>query len=217
MLASSDHVLFHAHSAQLLAVSENAFDSLFGARAEADVDNESPIIMIQQTSSVFDVVLHTIYNIPNTTDAGPTLTSLLEAVSALKMYGVPLNEFIAPSTLLFDHIVSKMLRGPLEVYVVAAENNLEALAVAASRHLHSVYLADISNETTMRMGPIYVLRLVQLLYIRNRYLRSLLFEMPRPHPYRWDCGSEARKDLERAWVLASTSVIWDEKAGMWSL
>lgn len=212
VLASTDAVLFYAHSTRLLDVSWNAFNGLVNATASTNVGDGAPAIMIKHNSEVFDTVLHAIYSIPNT-ENGPTLESLLEAVSALKTYGVPLDQFVVPSTPLYDHIVAEMPRNPLEVFLVAAENDLQDLAVAASRRLYGLDIPAITDEMAVRMGSPYMIRLVRLQAERLGFLRALLLELPRPHAYDLDCGFVARKELERAWALASASVFWDAKAG----
>lgn len=212
VLASTDRILFYAHSARLLAISMNAFNDLVDATASTNVGDGAPAIMIEHNSEVFDIVLHAIYSIPKTGN-GPTLESLLEAISALKTYGVPLDQFVVPSTALYNHIVTEMPRGQLEVFLVAAENDLQDLAVAASRRLHGLNISRMTDEMAMRMGAPYMLRLVRLQEERLAFLRALLLELPRPHAYDLDCGFVARKELERAWNQASASIFWDAKAG----
>ncbi|KZP11177.1 hypothetical protein FIBSPDRAFT_962499 [Athelia psychrophila] len=88
-----------------------------------------------------------------------------------------------------DYLGSKPL-------LYASQNNLYALAIAASAHLRAVYLKKLFS---MHMG-------------RVDALKGLLFPPPYPHAHegKWEgCSAEDRVGVSRAWSLAAISLAED--------
>ena len=79
---------------------------------------------------------------------------LKSAVIALKTYGVPLHDQIANSTYFY---MSHAPHHPLELYALAASNNLydlaTSIAASTSSHLLSLTLALLTDEMARRIGP----------------------------------------------------------------
>ncbi|TCD60288.1 hypothetical protein EIP91_010422 [Steccherinum ochraceum] len=210
VLISSDRVLFYAHQSFLLATSNNTLNGLLSIQAIGTVIGStagSLSVLVPTGSTLFNVVLHTIYGI-SCKQFKPSLEVLLQAVKSLNTYGIAIDQVVGRNTPLFDHIVAETPKGPVDVFLVATEHNLDALAVAASAHLHSLVLPTITDEMAKRMGSTYLKRLMQLHLERTRFLRSLLLEVPTSHEDTTACGFTERKKLDEAWVLAATSVIW---------
>lgn len=213
IVVSSDRVLFHAHSTHLISTSQNAFNALMNVGAVADAKGGPVIIAVPEDSVLFNVVIHTIYSM-SCVQYKPPVDVLLDAVGALKTYGILLRRFVVPGTPLYNHIFTELPRQPLNVFLVAAENKLEDLAVASSAHLHSLQLPTLSDEMVGRMGATYLRRLVELHVGRVENLKRLLLDAPKPHVDTVDCGFVQQKKLARAWALAAASIVWDIRPGM---
>ena len=71
---------------------------------------------------------------------------------------------------------------PIEIYCLAAKFNLEKLAVNSSSHLLSFPTSSITDEMALRMGAIYLKRLMCLHHGRNGALKDILLVPPPPHP-----------------------------------
>ncbi|TCD64955.1 hypothetical protein EIP91_003413 [Steccherinum ochraceum] len=209
---TTDRVIFYAHTSVLLIASQNAFNGLLSVeaieRGREITAGPLLIVTVPANSTLFNVVFHTIYGI-SCTQYSPSLDILLEAVTELRTYGVSQDKFISPDKPIFHHILSETPRNPINVFLVASENDLEPLAVATSVHLHSLHLPSITDEMVNRMGPKYFKRLVNLHIERTEYLKQILLDPPTPHVDTVDCGFIQRRSLARAWAFATASLVWD--------
>ncbi|TCD64953.1 hypothetical protein EIP91_003411 [Steccherinum ochraceum] len=216
ILISSDRVIFYAHTPVLLAASQNAFNGLLsdeGIESGREITAGPMIIVaVPAHSTLFNVILHTIYGM-SCTQYRPPLGVLLEAVTELKTYGIPQGEFISPHKPIFHHILAETPRNPINVFLVASENDLELLAAATSAHLHSLHLPSITDEMANRMGPRYLKRLVNLHIDRLQYLKHVLLDPPKMHEDTVNCGFVEQKKLARAWAFAAASLVWDIRPG----
>ncbi|TCD66393.1 hypothetical protein EIP91_001384 [Steccherinum ochraceum] len=209
VFVSLDLVSFYVDSSVLLSASQNAFNRLLSPEA-VQAATESPyVVPIPEHSVLFNVVLHAIHQM--SLDHKPPLDTLLEAIPALKRYGIREDHFIALSTPLFINILAETPRNPISVYLAAAEHKLEHLAVASSAHLHSFELSTLTDEMANRMGPRYLQRLFRLHMERTAYLKRLLLVAPTSHEDTLRCGFVEQKTLERAWALAAASLVWEVK------
>lgn len=162
---------------------------------------------------MLNLALYAIYNIP-CQPLRPSLETLLASIEALKAFGVPLSEYIKPSTPMFLCILSLMPLKPMDVFISAAANKLEELAVSSSSYLLSYDLATISYSMAERMGPIYLKRLFLLHCFRTKVLKMLLIEPPKQHDPTLDCCFENQQALTRAWNLACSAYAWEGTPGM---
>ncbi|KAH8081294.1 hypothetical protein BXZ70DRAFT_959678 [Cristinia sonorae] len=208
VLFTSDHVLFYAHISHLTTVSGNAFNGLLALNVVRNVTQggTSLVVPVPEDSVLFNVIIHTIYSQP-CNQYRPSIDTLLNAVRALKTYGVPLQRFVVPTTPLYHHIISEAPRRPIETYLVAAEHNLDAIAVASSAHLHSFPLFAITDDMAVQMGSIYLKRLVFLHIERVIHLARLILTPPKQHPDLPECGFVEQQRLSRAWALAAASLV----------
>ncbi|CAL1707903.1 unnamed protein product [Somion occarium] len=142
VLRSSDNVFFYVHTSRLNETSENAFNALLVLRT-------SDILSLPEDAIVLNLVLHCIYNL-SFSHYFPSLDNVLIAVNAMKKYGMPLNRYVARGTALFRQIVSQAPLQPIEVYMVAAENDLFDLAVEASSNLLAFPLFRIDDDMAAR-------------------------------------------------------------------
>ncbi|THH32086.1 hypothetical protein EUX98_g2123 [Antrodiella citrinella] len=213
ILITFDRIIFHVHTLYLDSVSKNGFNSLLNLGTRGSTVGVPVIITVPEDSSLFNIVIHTIYNM-SCSEYYPPLDVLLDAVQALKTYGMPLHQFVVPDTPLYNHILLQAPRKPLDVFIIAAENDLEDLAVAASAHLLSLQLPDITDEMAARMGSFYLRRLFQLHMERVNDLKRALLEPPKTHVDTVSCGFVEQKKLARAWALAAAGLLWEVKPGM---
>lgn len=210
-----DALLFYSHSAHLRAISRNAFDGLLdaeGIQATGDIK----IVAVTEDAELFNVVLLTVYGLP-CDQFQPSLDTLLGAVQVLKTYGMSLDRFVGLSTPLFDLISIESPRRPLEVFLTATENGLEALAVATSSRLLSFPITDITDEIVDRMGPRYLRRFVMLQWSRILFLNKLLLDAPKLHPDLDNCGFVQQRRLRDAWSLAAASLLCAMQPGEYHL
>jgi len=171
------------------------------------------MIVVQESSEVLNVVLHTIYDI-SCVQYCPSFNTIAAAIASMKTYGVPLRERIAPSTPLFSVLMSHAPLVPLQVYTLAASHDLYDLAALTSSYLHSFSLASLTDEMAEEMGPVYVKRLFFLHYGRADALKRILLAPPHPHAPTQECDFTDQKKLTRAWALASAYLAWDARADL---
>ncbi|TCD64948.1 hypothetical protein EIP91_003406 [Steccherinum ochraceum] len=207
---SSDALYFFVHRAHLLASSTNNFAYLFVQQLSfPNSSTTPPVFLVSEHSALMDVVLHAIYGM-SCAELNPSLSTLLDAISALDAYGT-LHRVLTPSSPLCLLILTEAPRDPLQVYAVAARHRLDHLAVAVSAKLHSIQLADVPAAAALAMGPIYLKRLFLLHYRRVEYLKLLLNTAPETHVETLACGFVQQTDLQTAWSLATGSLMWDAR------
>ncbi|THH21313.1 hypothetical protein EUX98_g8409 [Antrodiella citrinella] len=217
ILVTPDHILFHAHTMYLSVTSQNGFNGLVDPAAAGPVTPGVPmIISVPEDAILFNVVIHTIYHL-SCCEYNPPLDILLSAVNVLKRYGIHPQDVVVPTMPLYEHILLEAPRKPLDVFIVAAENRLEDLAVATSAHLHSLQLPDITDEMAERIGSLYLKRLIQLHVDRANDLKRALLDTPKTHLDTVDCGYVEQKNLERAWALAAANLLLTVQPGTSSL
>lgn len=215
LLISSDDVLFYAHKSFLLSSSDNTFNGLLAQNAIRTARGgtaRSLCVVVPADSILFNVVLHTIYGL-SCRQFNPSLDVLLQAVKMLKTYGIAIGQVIELNTPLFHHIVVETPKRPVEVFLVAAENGLDTLAVRTSAHLHSLLLPQITDEMARRMGPRYLKRLLKLHADRVEYLKLLILDAPKPHEEAIDCGATEQEVLVQAWDLAKANLVVKVRPG----
>ena len=212
VLLSNDSVFFYVHIDRILKASQNGFNHMVPPPIHLDQDQFGPILQVPESSVILNVILHAIYNIP-CAHYTPSFFALESAVTALKTYGVPLRNRIANSTHLYTLLMSHAPLCPLELYALAAANDLCDLAVSTSSHLLSFSLASLTDEMAERIGPVYMKRLFFLHFGRAEALKRLLLSPPHLHaPTPW-CDFAEQKRLTRAWALASAYLAWDARPG----
>jgi hypothetical protein len=214
ILVARDSVHFYVHSHVLMCGSGNGFNCMLPIAHQDShyFDPSQPILAVSEHSSVFNIVLHAIYE-RSCTQYSPSFDTLVGAVSALRKYGVDPKYMIVPSTPLYDTLLTQASARPLDLFALAAQNDLYDLAVAASFHLLSFSLSTISDEMAERIGPIYLKRLFFMHLGRAEVLKTILLPPPYPHNPTPDCDYSQQQNLTRAWTLASAYLAWDARAG----
>ncbi|KAI0790643.1 hypothetical protein C8Q75DRAFT_716605 [Abortiporus biennis] len=213
ILISSDSVLFYVHSHHLLQSSGNAFGSLLSkVHSSIAGSSSSNYITVRENADLLNVVVHAFYGM-DSQKFNPPPEVMLESIVCLKKYGARLEQTIAPSTPLFDHLVMQAPRRPLDFYVTAAAHNLHSLAAQVSAYLLSFPLTSITDEQAEKMGAIYLKKLYALHHSRIETLRKLLLSPPEEHPANVDCGFVDQKRVTRAWALAAAQMVWEKLPG----
>lgn len=210
---SSDAVFFYVHGHQVLGASETGFKSLLPPKAQKGMEDLGPMISLPEHSSILNVVLHTIYNMP-CTHYSPSVETLVEAVDVLHKYGVPVAKYVAPGTPLFQLILAIAPLAPLEMYSLAGAYDLFDLAVPVSSHLLAFPLPNVTDELADRMKPRYLKKLFFLHLGRVDALKRLLLPPPQLHAPTTTCDFAEQKKLTRAWALASAYLAWDARPGV---
>lgn len=211
VLVSNDCMLFHLHSQRLLQVSNNAFGALLSHHNDANNDTFHTIV-VNEASVVLEVVLRAIYSI--CLETCPTsFETLCSAIRSLKKYGADLPALIAPRTPLMERLLGLAPLHGIELYVFAAEHDLEVLAKSASSYALSCSLAFLSDELVQTMGAHYLMRLHDLQLARLLELRGLLFVPPIFHPLKPHCTLSQQRRLTGAWALATARIAWQMSPG----
>lgn len=159
-----------------------------------------------EDSPTLNVVLHAIYRL-SLTDYSPSLSTLKAAAQALTRYGIPLKSNMCPGMPLFDEMAAKIPTMALEIYTIAAENDLFDLACEASKHLLSLRISSITNEIALRLGPVYLCMLCNLLTERSYVLKRLVVQPPKQHVPTETCGLHAYHDLLFEWAKIASTII----------
>ncbi|KAH9921274.1 hypothetical protein B0H21DRAFT_701705 [Amylocystis lapponica] len=210
ILLSSDAVFFYVHCHQLLAVSENSFQSLLPEKQNKGKDDIPPIVSLSESANVLNIVLHTAYNM-SCSHYSPSVDTLIATVDALTKYGIPVKSHVVPSTPLYSAILAQAPLAPMQTFALAAKYDLYELAVPISAHLLSFPLSALTDEQAEQMGPIYLKRLFFLHLGRIDALKRLLLPPPHPHAPTSTCDFIEQKKLTRAWALASAYLAWDAR------
>ncbi|KAA1471662.1 hypothetical protein DENSPDRAFT_837701 [Dentipellis sp. KUC8613] len=209
-LLTSDSVFFYAHSHRLLAASDNGFNAMLPQGHMDELDGNPPLLFVPENSAVLNVILHTIYNM-STAQFLPATRTVVDAVDAMTTYGIPAKTYIGPSTPLFLHLLTIAVIHPIEIYALAGSLDIFELAVGASAHLLSYSLPSLTDELAVKMGPIYLRRLVFLHLGRLEALKRHLLPPPPFHRHTTICGAAEQSALSRAWTLASAYLTWDAR------
>ncbi|KAL5507791.1 hypothetical protein ACEPAH_5409 [Sanghuangporus vaninii] len=208
IILTCDSVFFYLNSKRLISASRNGFNShLPIARENADSD---PILNLAETSAVMNILLHSIYDM-SFAHYYPSLADLSAAVAACKVYGLPLKKYVASGAPLYQSLLSYAPTNPLDVYALAASNDLPDLAITTSSHLLSFQLPTLTDEMAMRIGPVYLKKLFFLHLGRIDALKRLLVVPPPPHAPTQICDFAEQKAVTRAWSLATAYLTWEAR------
>ncbi|KAJ6476493.1 hypothetical protein C8R47DRAFT_1187104 [Mycena vitilis] len=212
VLFSEDSVYFSVHSDVLLSATNNGFRDMLPIRCGNPFDAQS-VLPVPEPSSVLNIILHAIYDIP-CAQYSPSFETLAHAVDSMQVYGINPKSSILPSSPLFTLLLSHAPHFPLQLYALAAHHDIAALAVPTSSHLLSFPLSRMPDAMAQRMGATYLKRLIFLHLGRSEALKRVLGPLPDQHPPSPACGFAAQRQLSRAWALATASLAWDIRPDM---
>jgi hypothetical protein len=205
ILASSDAVYFGVVSDRLLNISNNGFGSLLPAS-----HGDTPAIPLP--SRALNILLHAIYGL-SPAHYAPSIADILVAVRAMDTYGIVPADLITPTSALFQLVVQQALKHPFECYALAADAQLEDLAISISSHTLSTSLSELPDSFAEQMGPLYLKRLFFLHLGRLEALKRILIPPPGPHPFSSTCDLAAQRKLSREWTMAIAELSWNFQPG----
>lgn len=198
IFVSSDGVYFYVHSRIILSESMNMFDAVLSA--ERNQGNDNRLIALPEPSAIINTVLHTVYSI-SCAPYQPDVDTLIAAIKALPKYGLSLKQCLSPGMPVYAVVLDIVPRAPLEFYTLAAEHDLHPLAVATSRYLENLEIAEISDVQMRCMGGLYYKRLLVMLERRASMVKRLVRAPPEPHPHTPDCAEVSQQAMRNAWTL----------------
>ena len=201
VLIASDDVRFHVHRFVLAFASTNNFANLL-------CDGRSTI-SLPESRLVLNIALHAIYDMPYTLESS-TLSDVESALDALVKYGVPVTALATPPRPLYHLLLSFAPFEPIVTYALAGRFDLEAVAVATSSHLLGYDTATLSDTLAIKMGPVYLRRLLGLHQHRLSVLKEIVLCPPREHSI--PAGRRAdgeHRELGQLWAFAAAQLVWD--------
>ena len=203
-LMSSDQVIFYVHRLHLSSISSNAFAGLLPTLATS--------FFVTERATVLDIVLHIVYGRPYT-DRNPPLSEIEAALDALIKYGVNPYAHAIPHQPLYTLLKNHAPYHPIETYAVAGKYGLEAAAVAVSAHLLAYDPSNLSDELSVKIGPVYLRRLIALHHERSNALKNIVLKPPANHRPTLMCGEASQAQLTQAWAHAAAELAWDALPG----
>ncbi|CAL1714060.1 unnamed protein product [Somion occarium] len=198
VITSANQVAFHVHRHRLLAASTNHFDTLLSLPSKTAIE-------FSESSPLISIMLNTIYDKP-LDSLHPNATILISSIDTLKKYGIPLNQYVHSNTPLFTALVAAAPSCAIDLYILAAENDLHELAAAISVYLYSFDLSTVTDEMAIRMGPIYLKKLFLLQITRIATLEQLIAAPLALHSPTSTCDMDAQHLLARRWDLATINI-----------
>ncbi|KAK7692358.1 hypothetical protein QCA50_003983 [Cerrena zonata] len=204
ILISTDEVHFYVHRKQIMGASDSLWAGLLISSPES---LPSSSLHVTEYAPTLEIILRSIYRL-SLEDYSATLETVLAAINAMKMHGISLKSHISPGMPLFNALVDKLPSAPLEVYCVAAENDLFELACEASKYLLHMSMSSVTDVIALRLGHLYLRMLFDLLSERTRILQRLVIQPPPQHPPTALCGSDEYRGLQSAWSkMACTPIL----------
>ncbi|KAI0779897.1 hypothetical protein C8Q74DRAFT_1367714 [Fomes fomentarius] len=201
VLTSSDRIQFYVHRERLFRASSSAFGGLLIQHLATFTLPESCVVL--------DVVLHVVYGM-SCVQQNPSLDTIELALHALVKYGVALRPLCGPQHPLYKLLLLHAPYRPIEVYAIAAHHKLEDAAVAVSGHLLAYDTSKLSDELTVKMGPLYFRRLLDLHQARLKALKEIVLRPPAAHRPVAKAGSGCVPgQLTQGWAFAAAQLAWD--------
>lgn len=156
-----------------------------------------------------NVMLHAFYD-TSCAAHQPSIQTLETTIDKMaSLFGIIVATLITPSSKLFNCLLSCAPLYPLQIYSLAARHTIHELAVKASSHLLSFSLSSLTDEQALKIGAVYLKKLVLLHVQRTERLRDLLLKPPHPHPPSKSCGFKEQRALESMWASVVVNVAWD--------
>lgn len=215
-LLSSDDVYFYVNFVQLVSSSSNAFNGLLHVAGLHGQSTPSvgavPVVPVDEPSDVLNILIHAIFDMSCAADS-PSIESMMTAIVRMQTYGLCRAHYLAPSTPLFSLLLAQAPLHGISIYALAAENQIEEIAVPVSSYLLSFPLSSITDDLANKMGPVYLRRLFFMHFGRVEALKRLLKSPPSPHLPSAYCDFSSQQKVTRIWALAASSIVWDSRPG----
>ncbi|RXW22398.1 hypothetical protein EST38_g3449 [Candolleomyces aberdarensis] len=209
-LGSSDAVLFYVHRKIIEHASPTALRAFTGL--SMDQLQEADTYFVPESSMTLNIILHAVYE---TSCAGnaPTIEQLVAAVDRMSEYGLDPKSMVCSRDPLYHLLLSHGALRPLTVYALAAHHNLEDLATHVSGYLLSHYAEEIDDQTSARIGAVYLKRFLMLVVTRPKELNQLLIQPPARHPPTDRCGYKEQNGVTKAWSLGLVDIVAEMRPG----
>lgn len=207
---SADTVFFYVHSDKVISVSNNLFDHKWPQQIMND--QYPPMISVEDSSSVLNLLLHVLYNMSYNKYA-LNAQDVTGALDSLAKYGYSTHIFVHHSSELHNLMLDHAPTHAMDMYTAAACYRLEELAIAISPYTLSLELSELTDEMVEKMGAMYLRRLVFLHLGRIQALKRLLDSPPEFHRSTATCGLSVQRHLTRAWNLATAGILWEVRPG----
>ncbi|KAI1791330.1 hypothetical protein LXA43DRAFT_436990 [Ganoderma leucocontextum] len=195
----SDQTVYYVHRHHLSRISTNAFAGL--------LTNAAFSISVLEPATVLNTVIHTIYGM-SCTHHNPSLDTIEAVLVALVKYGLAPHFYAVPSRPIYPLLLLHAPHQPIDAYALAGKYSLEDAAVTISGHLLAFDLWRITDELSIKMGPVYLRRLVDLHRDRANALKSIALRPPSNHPPTLMCGEMSQARLINAWAFAAAQLAW---------
>ncbi|KDR74255.1 hypothetical protein GALMADRAFT_250025 [Galerina marginata CBS 339.88] len=212
ILSSVEGMTFYVHAETVSESCLDAFKPCLSAPL-SDPQYRSKIIHLDIPGAVLNIILHTLYGTSPAAHS-PNLETLVHAVDCMPGYSILPQYFIRPSSPLYELLLAHAPLHPLEVYALAAHHGLSSLAISVSSHLLSCDLPTITDEMAVRMGAVYLKKLLQLQAEWLTSLKAILLQPPSQHPQSDRCRFSDQKKLTHAWVLVTAYLAWEARADL---
>jgi len=218
---TSDRVVFYCHKSVLQTKSTNNFANLLpsaprldaisslqlsiGRQAQEGVPEPSvtpggmlTTIIVSETSTVFNIVLHSIYQGLSCSRYGPTIEIIAEALAVLPKYGLPAPD---EASEIWVSLLAHAPEHPYRVYAIGAANAPDLVCARASSFTLGLSLGFLTEADALTMGPIYLRRLSFLHAGRVQALKRIISPLPDQH------GDCELGDLPLAWNEAVGQIL----------
>ncbi|KAI0092153.1 hypothetical protein BDY19DRAFT_928558 [Irpex rosettiformis] len=215
IILSRDSIFFLAHFHKLFSSSSNNFGCLISPAYGAvcnDPEVDALELCLPESASVLNVLLCTVYGL-TCEHYHPTFECLLASLEALKKYGFSLSRYLLPGLPLYNVFLNHISLHPLETYAIAAENNLEDLAVVSSSYTLACALCSIPDHLIPRIGFVYLQRLYGLHYSRVEALKKLLDVALYSHTAKPYCSPRNRLLTNKAFLFAGIRIYYNATPG----
>lgn len=175
ILLSSDSVLFYTNSTRLLSASRNGFGNQLPILSNGTIlrHDSHPVLKLPESSSVLNVILHIVFDV-FCAQYSLCFDDFELSVAVLQEYGLSTRKALAVSSPLYMTALTFAPIRPLDVFTLAAQYDLDDLAKAASSHLMSYQLSELSDEMAENIGAKYLKKLFRFHLERIDSVRTLV-------------------------------------------
>ncbi|KAF5326741.1 hypothetical protein D9619_004687 [Psilocybe cf. subviscida] len=208
-LLSSDGVYFCVHLKTIHRHCPEAFQAFFDALSHQTGSNPTRPVMLDCTSEELNIILHTLYDM-SLGAYRPSPEIVAASLDRMPSLGISVQQVIYPECAMYRHIVSYAPLQAIDVYTMAAHHGIHALAVHASSYLLHLDMQAIPEDVCVRMGPLYLLKLIRLHAKRFEALKAELFVfLPVHPPAKVDaCSFRQQQYTKHIWALFCAEPMW---------
>ncbi|KAG2011358.1 hypothetical protein CC2G_011487 [Coprinopsis cinerea AmutBmut pab1-1] len=202
---TSDSVLFYLNIPAMQRLSHTAFNSLIPPNTTTSSSEEDQAIDVPESSAVFDVLAHALYDISCAAHTHP-LEVILSAIDRMSLYSITPTHLIFPGSHLYQLLLNHASTSPLQIYALAGQHGIHELAVHSSQYSMLYPISAMTDDLACRTGAVYLKKLLVLHTFRHDTFKRIISRPLELHPSSSDCDPHERAELEYAWVVATTGL-----------